>query len=101
MTLRSDAKIAIIRQHIDELQSQPWLDRARQWWPACLFHCTDILNVASILQQGVIASRSQITSAGQLPTDIASPQVIANTVPKWKDYVRLSDLVVHQCCIGG
>ena len=41
-----------------------------------MFHCTDIKNVVSILSNGEIYSRSRITSAGQLPVDIASPQVM-------------------------
>ena len=89
MTLRPDSEISAIRQHIDELRTEPWLGRTRQWWPACLFHCTDILNVVSILRQGEIVSRNRLTSAGQLPMDIASPQVIAGTDPQWQDYVRL------------
>ena len=89
MTLRTEADIAAIRHHIDELRKAPWIGRARQWWPACLFHCTDIANVVSILRQGEIVSRSQIASAGHLPTDIASRDVIEGTNPEWLDYVRL------------
>lgn len=89
MTLRTESEIAAIRQHIDGLRQATWLDQPRQWWPACLFHCTDITNVVSILRQGEIVSRSRITGDGQLPTDIASQQVIERTHPKWKDHVRL------------
>ena len=88
MILRSKSDIAAIRQHIEELRKATWLDRPRQWWPACLFHCTDIANVVSILRQGEIVSRSRITATGRLPTDIASPQVIEGTDPIWQDYVR-------------
>ena len=89
MTLRPDSDISAIRQHIDALRNASWLDRTRQWWPTCLFHCTNITNVVSILSDGEIYSRNRITSAGQLPTDIASPQVIEGTNLKWQDYVRL------------
>ena len=89
MTPLSESDIATIRQHIDELRKAPWMDRVRQWWPACLFHCTDISNVVSILSQGEIVSRSRITSTGRLSTDIASPEVIEGTDPQWLDYVRL------------
>ncbi len=89
MTLRSEYAVSVIRQHIDELQKQPWIDRARQWWPICLFHCTDITNVVSILRQGEIVSRNWITGTGQLPVDIASPEVIAGTDSRWQEYVRL------------
>ena len=89
MTLRSESDVSVIRQHFDELRKQPWMDRARQWWPACLFHCTDITNVVSILRQGEIVSRNRITAAGQLPMDIASPDVIEGTDSRWPGYVRL------------
>ena len=88
MTLRAESEISAIREHIDALGNTPWIDPARQWWPARLFHCTDILNVVSILQQGEIVSRSRIASTGQLPIDIASPEVIAGTNLQWQDYVR-------------
>ena len=89
MTLRSESDVSVIRQHLDELRKQPWMDRARQWWPTCLFHCTDITNVVSILRQGEIVSRNRITAAGQLPMDIASPDVIEGTDSRWPGYVRL------------
>ena len=89
MNLRPESDILVIRQHIDGLRTATWIDLPRQWWPACLFHCTDILNVVNILQQGEIVSRSRITGVGQLPTDIASPQVIEGTNLKWQDCVRL------------
>ena len=89
MTLRTESDISVIRQHIAELATKPWLDRTREWWPAYLFHCTDILNIVSILHQSEIVSRSRITSVGQLPMDIASPAIIERTDRKWQDYVRL------------
>ena len=89
MTLRTESEITAIRQHIDGLRQAQWMDRSRQWWPACLFHCTDILNVVSILRQGEIVSRGQITSASHLPTDIASAEVIEGTDPQRLDQVRL------------
>ena len=89
MTLRPEVDLSIIRQHIDELKAKPWLGPSRQWWPNCLFHCTDITNVVSILHQGEIVSRSQIAITAKESADIASPEIIARTDPKWQDYVRL------------
>ncbi len=89
MTLRPETEISVIRRHIAELKAQPWLDPARQWWPDCLFHCTDISNVASILNQGELVSRKQIAGSGLVSVDIASPEIIARTEPQWQDYVRL------------
>ena len=88
MTLRTGPEISVIRQHLAELTTQPWLDRTSQWWPTYLFHCTDIYNVVSILQQGEIVSRTRIKTVGYLPIDIASPEVIADTDPEWQKCVR-------------
>ncbi len=89
MTLRPDREIAEIRQHLANLRQADWLGPARQWWPDCLFHCTDITNAASILRQGELLSRSLAVSTSQLAVDIAAPEVIAHTNPQWQDYVRL------------
>ena len=89
MTLRSESEISAIREHIDELRDAPWIDGPRRLWPPHLFHCTDIRNVVSILNHGEIMSRSLIKSAGLLPKDIASPDVIVGTNANWQDCVRL------------
>ena len=89
MSLRPEPDISAIRQHLHELRQLPSLGRARQWWPACLFHCTDISNVVSILSQGEIVSRRTAIATGKLQRDIASPDVIAGTATEWQDYVRL------------
>ena len=89
MTLRPQSELLAIRQHLDRLRAQPWLNEGRQWWPDFLFHCTDIRNVVSILQQGELLSRSLVKNTGLLRTDIASPEVIERTDLRWQDYVRL------------
>ena len=89
MTLRPEREIAEIRQHLAELRRAPWMDRAREWWPRFLFHCTDISNAVNILRQEELGSRQRAISTGQLKLDIASSEVIAQTDSQWKDYVRL------------
>ena len=89
MTLRPEREIAEIRQHLEELRRAPWMDRAREWWPRFLFHCTDISNAVNILRQEELGSRQRAISTGQLKLDIASSEVIAQTDSEWKDYVRL------------
>ncbi len=89
MTLRPAREIAEIRQHLAELRRAPWMDRAREWWPRFLFHCTDISNAVNILRQEELGSRQRAISTGQLKLDIASSEVIAQTDSQWKDYVRL------------
>ena len=89
MTLRPEPEIQEIRRHIETLRQSPQLSSARQWWPACLFHCTDVTNAVNILRQGELLSRTQTEQTGQLKVDIASKEVIAQTATLWKDYVRL------------
>ena len=89
MTLRPEREIAEIRQHLAELRRASWMDPARDWWPAYLFHCTDISNAVNILRQEELGSRQRAISTGQLKLDIASSEVIAQTDSQWKDYVRL------------
>lgn len=89
MTLRSSQEISEISQHIDGLRRQFRLDRSRQWWPAFLFHCTDITNAISILSRGELLSRTQAEDTGQLQRDIASPEIISGTDEQWQDYARL------------
>ena len=89
MMTRSDSEIRDLLQHLDDLRSAPWMDRPRQSWPGYLFHCTDILNVLSILRQGEMLSRTKVEEAGLLQLDIASPEVIEHTDLNLQDYVRL------------
>lgn len=89
MTLRPVSEIKELHQHVEDLRRAPWIGTTRQWWPRFLFHCTDVLNVVSILRQGEILSRVQAEATGQLQQDIASPEVIEHTDPQWQDYVRL------------
>ena len=74
-----------IEAHLAALRTASWLGPARQWWPQFIFHFTDLQNVVSILTQGKLLARSR----GEIATDIASADVLANTDDAWKDYVRL------------
>lgn len=89
MTLRTEDEISRIRQHLADLSQASWLGSARKWWPACLFHCTELSNAVSILSSGKMLSRTQALDTGALQRDIASPEVIAGTKLQWQDYVRL------------
>ena len=88
MTLRTSAEIAELRGHLSELKQAAWLDQARRWWPDCLFHCTDISNAVNILRHGELLSRVLAKEHGLLSLDIASADIIAQTDPRWKEYVR-------------
>ena len=88
MTTRPDTEIRELLQHLDDLRSAPWMDRPRQSWPGFLFHCTDILNVLSILRHGEMLSRTKAEEEGLLQLDIASPEVIEHTDLNLQDYVR-------------
>ena len=87
-TSRTNEEIDEFSQHLAKLRQADWLDQSRQWWPACLFHCTDISNAVNILRRGELLSRVQAEQNGLLSVDIASKEVISQTDPRWKDYVR-------------
>ena len=65
------------------------MDSARELWPRYLFHCTDVLNVVSILTSGILLSRAQAQRSDSLRVDIAAPDIIDRTGTEWQDYVRL------------
>lgn len=89
MSLRPNTERSEIRRHLEGLKKASWLSPSCRWWPNFLFHCTDIRNAVSILGQGEMLSRVQATASKKLQTDIASPDIIAQTHPEWQDYVRL------------
>ena len=86
---RPPSEIEEIRQHLESLKQQPWLEQQQRRWPDFLFHCTDVRNVVSILRTGEMLNRTQALALQQLHVDIASPEIIANTNQTWQDYVRL------------
>ncbi|WP_342415607.1 DarT ssDNA thymidine ADP-ribosyltransferase family protein [Paenibacillus sp. FSL R10-2782] len=85
MQQKNDAHL--FKQVIDSLKNESWLGN-RKWWPNYLFHFTDIKNAAKILSYGKLLSRDRITLIGDMENENASPEVINNTVSKWKKYVR-------------
>ena len=89
MTLRPKADIQEIRKHLQALKKAPWMSSACRWWPDYVFHCTDILNVVSVLRGGELLSRTQVLASNRLQVDIAAPEIIAQTDPERKDDVRL------------
>ena len=78
-----------IRNHIAALKSSSWLGESRKWWVDFLFHFTDIQNTVNILEQGKLLCRQTLEDTGLMVNDNASPNVIIQTEPKWKEYVRL------------
>ena len=88
MSLRPESEIAAIRHHLENLKKARWMDAARQWWPTRLFHSTDINNAVSILRSGELLRRVEVEKSGSLAVDIASREVISQTDPRWKEYVR-------------
>lgn len=78
-----------IREALNNLKSENWLDESRRWWPNYLFHFTDITNAVNILEKAKLLCRSQIESTSEHKKDIASPEVLQGTKAEWKNYVRL------------
>ncbi len=88
MSLRTEPEIAEMRQHLESLRRANWMDRSHRWWPAYLFHSTDINNAVSILRRGELLSRVEAEKSGSLQVDIASRDVISQTDPRRKEDVR-------------
>lgn len=59
-----------------------------EWWPKYAYHFTDVTNAVSILQSGILYSRSQATQRGVMENDNASRQVIDITDARTASYVR-------------
>lgn len=73
---------------LDELAARYKSD-ARSWWPKFVFHYSELQNVVSILESGVLLSRSDAVSRGLLQMDSASQSVLLKTRKSIKDCVRL------------
>ena len=89
MSIPRKADSARIQTHIEKLKAEPWLGKARGWWPNYLYRFDNIDSAAKIINVGKILCRSAAGSAGVLGLDCASPEIIACTADKWKHYVRL------------
>ncbi len=86
-SLKQDAEKIVA--HFRSIKEQAWLQESQRWWPGHLFHFTDLTNAVKILGDGKLVSRAELERTGGLVTDIASPEVISTTQPRWKEYVRL------------
>lgn len=73
---------------LDELAARYKSD-SRSWWPKFLFHYSELQNVVSILESGVLLSRSGAVSRGLLQIDSASQSVLLKTSETIKECVRL------------
>ena len=87
ITRKPDSKK--IQAHLKGLKEKPWLGKARAWWPDYLFRFDNIDAAARILNCGRLLSRAAAVASGFMTADCASPQVIASTPPRWKQFVRL------------
>lgn len=77
----------VFAERLSEIGAAPWMG-PNQWWTKYLFHFTDVKNAAQILSGGEILSRNEAIARGAMLNDNASPEVIAQTAERWKDYVR-------------
>lgn len=79
-----------IRSFLDDLAALDWVRRSeRRWWPKFVFHYTDIRNAVSILEEGKLYSRHQVTRLGKLAISSGSASILASTDKDIRDYVRL------------
>ncbi len=89
MTIARKADSEEIKAHVKNLKAQAWLGQARRWWPDFLFRFDNIDAVARILESGKLLWRRRAIDAGVMTTNCASPEVIASTSDRWKQYARL------------
>jgi len=78
-----------ILDHVKKLKQEPWLGKARAWWPDFLFRFDNIDSAARILNTGKLLCRKVAQAAGLMGIDCASPAVISSTSDRWKEYARL------------
>ena len=78
-----------IKDFLKVLKRKSWLGPAQQWWPDYLFRFDDIEAAASILNSGMLLSRSEALATGVLKKDCASPHIITSTSDEKKQFVRL------------
>lgn len=79
----------LICKFIDELKNSEWIGHSRKWWPDFVYHFTDIHNAVKIIENGNLFCRKILEHDGLMDNDNASPEIIANTNPLWKNFVRL------------
>ncbi|WP_420629291.1 DarT ssDNA thymidine ADP-ribosyltransferase family protein [Candidatus Leptofilum sp.] len=78
-----------IKSFLKNLSEQEWIYRSeRRWWPSFVFHYTDILNAAKILNSGAIFSRQEAEKRGVLSVSSGSSAVLAGTNPHVQSCVR-------------
>lgn len=86
--MKSDANQ--IKIFLKSLSEQEWIYRSeRRWWPSFVFHYTDILNAANILNGGVIFSRQEAEKRRVLSVSSGSSAVLAGTNLHAQSCVRL------------
>jgi len=84
---KSDAPA--IREFMASLKEQAWLTSDRRSWPDSLYRFEHVEAAASILNSGVLLSRSEAQRRGWLKRDCASAEIINQTPDEWKNCVRL------------
>jgi hypothetical protein len=74
-----------IKEHIDH-----WSNALGplSWWPKFIYHFTDIKNAISILESGILYSRSEAIRLNLMQVDNASQDVINQTCPEYQRFVR-------------
>lgn len=60
----------------------------QSWWPKFIFHYSDVNNIASVLNTGILYSRDQVIRHGLMSNDNANDAVIGGTYEELKKYVR-------------
>src|SRR5205085_1407880 len=77
-----------IEAYLDDIPNRFNLDSRQKRWAPYIYRFEDITNVASILQRGMVLSRTRCDQEQIVRIDCANDQIIAAT-PEAHGYVRL------------
>lgn len=78
-----------IKQFLQNLSEEEWIKRSeRRWWPRFVFHYTDIMNAAKVLNGGVLYSRQEAETRNLLSVSSGSSAVLAGTTAFVRSCVR-------------
>ena len=76
--------VKVFQEHLATTYSHGY----QSWWHKFLFHFSDMSNIISILNSGMLYSRNRVLELGLMHNDNADDDVIDHTLLDAKDFVR-------------
>lgn len=83
-----------MKEWLDDLRNHvvQWKKRlrkeGREWWPRFVYHYTDVNNAISILNTGVLYSRTEAEDRGLMVNENANREIISRTHQEHLNFVR-------------